>query len=142
MALNLIKLCVGISSVAHLEEYRATRGVYFKDVDKELHVHRTRMMPRRGAEIVGIGSLYWVIKGAVQCRQSIFALQANTDGEGKSCCDILMLPEIVRTVPQPKRPFQGWRYLEQKDAPADMGLNEHPQNDPELAGELARLGLI
>ena len=142
MALNLIKLCVGISSVEELEAYRATRGRYFADQTLELHVHRTRMMPRRGAEIVGKGSLYWVIKGKIQCRQSIFALEANTDSEGKSCCDIQMLPEIVRTVPQPKRPFQGWRYLPQKDAPADLDRGENEQNDIEIAGELARLGLI
>ncbi len=142
MPLNLIKLCVGISSVEDLEAHRASRARFFGDSGVEVHVHRTRMMPRRGGEIEGQGSLYWVIQGKIQCRQSIVALQANTNAEGKSCCDIQMLPQIVRTVPQPKRPFQGWRYLPEKDAPADLDLGENTQNDLQIADELARLGLI
>ena len=142
MALNLVKLCVGISSVAELEAYRASRARLLGKSGEELHVHRTRMMPRRAAQIAGQGSLYWVIKGKIRCRQNIFALAANTDGDGKSCCDIQMLPQLVRTVPQPKRPFQGWRYLAEKDAPADLDPGENQQNDVEIAGELARLGLI
>ncbi len=142
MSLHLIKLCVGISSVEELEAYRTSRGRHSAGFDHEIHVHRTRMMPRRGGEIIGEGSLYWVIRGKIQCRQIIVGLEASTDADGKSCCDIQMLTQIVRTVPQPKRPFQGWRYLPGKDAPADLDLGVNTENDLQIANELARLGLI
>ena len=140
--LHIIKLCVGISSVDELARYRANRCIRVTGLEGEFHVHRTRMRPRRRDEIVGKGSLYWVIKGAVRCRQKIVALNSETDDEGKTCCDIIMLPELIRTVPNPKRAFQGWRYLPQKDAPEDLDMRGDQQNDADLAAELAALGLI
>lgn len=142
MALHIIKLCVGIKSVEELEIHRATRCVIDEEVGGPVHVHRTRMMPRRAAEIEGKGSLYWVISGAIRCRQQIIRLAKRDDDEGKSCCDIIMKPDLVRTVPRPKRPFQGWRYLAASDAPGDLNLSAGEQNSAELAGELAHLGLI
>ena len=140
--LHMIKLCVGISSVDELISYRESRGVPVEGIRGECHVHRTRMRPKRGSEIVEKGSLYWVIKGAVRCRQRIVKLALETDHEGKSCCDIIMAPEIIRTIPYPKRPFQGWRYLLEKDAPGDLNSSREMQNDAALAAELAELGLI
>ncbi len=140
--LHMIKLCVGISSVDELEDYRRERCVKISGMEGEFHVHRTRMRPRRTEEIVGQGSLYWVIKGTIRCRQTIVALSHETDSEGKSCCDIIMHPRLIRTVPYPKRAFQGWRYLPIKDAPVDLTAGENLENDAQLAGELAELGLI
>ena len=140
--LHIIKLCVGISSVDELEDHRKTRCVKIDGMTGDFHLHRTRMRPRRRDEIVGQGSLYWVIKGAIRCRQTITALVEEIDNEGKTCCDIIMLPKLIRTVPYPKRPFQGWRYLPAKDAPADLYAGGEQQNDAQLAGELAELGLI
>ncbi len=142
MALHIIKLCVGIKSVEQLEIHRASRCVFDEEIGAPVHVHRTRMMPKRAIEIEGKGSLYWVISGAVRCRQEIIKLARRTDAEGKSYCDIIMKPDLVRTVPRPKRPFQGWRYLSASDAPGDLNLSEDEQNSAELAGELAHLGLI
>lgn len=140
--LHIVKLCVGVSSVEELEEWReihaAQGGPYAPN-----HYHRTRMMPRRADQIAGQGSLYWVIGGAIRCRQLIVALQAETNHEGRSCCDIVMAPDITRTVPQPKRPFQGWRYLKSGDAPRDMPNHSgSAEGDESLAEELAVLGLI
>lgn len=140
--LHIIKLCVGISSVDELISYREPRGVRVAGVTGDCHIHRTRMRPKRGAEIIEAGSLYWVIKGAIRCRQRIVKLGFETDSEGKSCCDIIMDPEIIRTIPYPKRPFQGWRYLLEKDAPGDLNAGKELQNDAQLAAELAELGLI
>ena len=140
--LHMIKLCVGISSVEELISYRESRCVSLPGLEGEFHVHRTRMRPRRAPEIEGKGSLYWVIKGAVRCRQKIVKLSFETDGEGKNCCDIIMAPELVRTVPYPKRPFQGWRYLPEKDAPGDLNAQGEAKNDAQIAAELAELGLI
>ncbi|MCD7061187.1 DUF1489 family protein [Pelagibacterium xiamenense] len=141
--MHIIKLCVGVSAVDELiawREHMQAQGLGRAD---RLNRHRTRMMPKRAEEIAGQGSLYWVIAGAVRCRQKIVALEAAVDEEGRSCCDILMDPEIVRTVPQPRRPFQGWRYLDPKDAPADLAAGENEDLPPEeMAEELARFGLL
>jgi hypothetical protein len=99
------------------------------------------MMPRRLEEVLDGGSLYWVIGGVIQCRQKIGDLQPQQTHEGKSCCDILMDPEIIRTIPQPKRPFQGWRYFLEKDAPSDLSPGT-AEDDVTLAAELSKLGLI
>jgi len=139
--INLIKLCVGVSSVQELEEHRAYRRENGMGRPDGLNVHRTRMMPKRRNEIIKGGSLYWVMSGLIQCRQKIVDLDSQRDHEGKSCCDILMDPEIVRTIPQPKRPFQGWRYFRQNDAPSDLKAGAG-DGDAELAAELTKLGLI
>jgi hypothetical protein len=84
-----------------------------------VHVHRTRTMPKRRAEMEGQGSIYWVISGVIRCRQPILRLAEAVDGQGLACCDIIMAPDLVRTVPRPEGAFQGWRYLDPRDAPPD-----------------------
>ncbi len=122
MALNLLKLCVGSDSVEDLEEWiescldqRRRNGELLE------HWHTTRMVPTRGAEIVDGGSLYWVIKGNVQCRQRITEIRPFTDADGIGRCRLMLDRTVVRTEWQPRRAFQGWRYLKQEDAPADLG---------------------
>lgn len=140
--MHIIKLCVGVSSVEELAEWREqvrTSGLGRAD---GLNVHRTRMMPKKADEIVGQGSLYWVIGGAIRCRQVIAGLEAATDAEGRGCCNILLEPELIRTAPYPRRPFQGWRYLAAKDAPPDLGRSGEDVPPEGMAEELAQLGLI
>ena len=130
MGLHMIKLCVGVSDVEWLE--RRARG------GKPLIVH-TRMTPKRAAEIEDGGSLYWVIKGTVACRQPI--LDIRTLGEGKtSRCEITLEPRVIRTAPLGRRPFQGWRYLEPKDAPVDLSTVDAGDVPPELVDQLRELG--
>lgn len=142
--MHMIKLCVGVATLEELESYRSERAHWWgADYGEDVHVHRTRSMPRRRSEIEGIGSIYWVIAGVVRCRQSILRLAEARDGEGRGCCDIIMAPELVRVSPRPKSPFQGWRYLEHNDAPHDLGNGRFAEEgDPELALELSRLGLL
>jgi hypothetical protein len=107
-------------------------------------VHTTRMFPKRADEILDGGSLYWVIKGQVKARQPILDIRETTGGDGIKRCDLVLGPEVVETVMQPKRPFQGWRYYDPKDAPQDLtnagsGLAEMPE---EMKRELAELGLL
>lgn len=130
MPLHMIKLCVGVSDVEWLE--RRARG------GQPLVVH-TRMTPKRAAEIEDGGSLYWVIKGAVLCRQPI--LDIATHGEGRtSRCEITLEPQVIRTAPLARRAFQGWRYLEAKEAPADLSSAEAADLPPELVRQLRELG--
>jgi len=89
----------------------------------------------------GVSSIYWVMSGTICCRQRILRLAQYTNAEGIDYCDIIMAPDIIRTLPYPKRPFQGWRYLRPEDAPPDMEGNDN-ENSAEIAAELARMGLI
>lgn len=140
--IHMIKLSVGVSSFEELESYRDQRAHWWgADYGEEVHVHRTRMMPKRAEEMEGASSIYWVIAGQVVCRQPILRLAPYTNEEGKDYCDIIMSRDMIRTVPYPKRPFQGWRYLRPEDAPPDLGANENG-GSLEIAADLARLGLI
>ena len=130
MTLNLIKLCVGVSEIETLERNAAR---------SDWRIVHTRMTPKRVAELEDGGSLYWVIKGSVACRQTI--LDISTVGEGPaSRCEIKLAPRVIRTAPLARRPFQGWRYLEGKDAPADLTAMDATDLPDDLARELRELG--
>jgi hypothetical protein len=137
MTLHLIKLCVGADSVEDLQEWIDWRIKSFGE-----QVHTTRMQPKRADEIIGEGSLYWVIKGQVQCRQKLLGVRPFTDGEGISRCDLILEPVIHRVQPRRKGPFQGWRYLAASDAPPDLNSGATKGMPPELAKELSELGLL
>lgn len=145
MALNLLKLCVGCDSVEDLEEWIAFRlDERQRAGEPAEHFHTTRMVPTRAPELVAGGSLYWVIKAQVQCRQRLLAVRPFIDGEGISRCHLVLDPMVIRTDWQPRRAFQGWRYLPPADAPADMGnaLEGVMAMPPHLRHELAELGLL
>jgi hypothetical protein len=128
MPLHLIKLCVGADAPEDLRVWRAARA-------KAGHrpIVHTRQTPKRAAELLDGGSLYWVFRGVILIRQHITAVE--TVGEGaQRRCEILLDDAMIATAPQPRRAFQGWRYLETKDAPADFG----EAADGDLPVELAR----
>ena len=145
MALNLLKLCVGCDSVEDLEEWIAMRLEQRRRAREPVeHFHTTRMVPTRAAELVDGGSLYWVIKGSVQCRQRLLEVRPFVDSEGISRCHLMLEPVVVRTDWQPRRPFQGWRYLKQKEAPLDLGKGRKgvAEMPVKLRQELTELGLL
>lgn len=130
MPLHMIKLCVGVTEVETLEANAAR---------SDWRIVHTRMTPKRAAEIEDGGSLYWVMKGSVTCRQRI--LDITTVGEGKaSRCEIKLDSQVIRTAPLARRPFQGWRYLEPKDVPPDLSVAEATDLPDDLARELRELG--
>ncbi|MDB5432815.1 MAG: hypothetical protein JWP35_3931 [Caulobacter sp.] len=133
MALHLIKLCVGIDSADELRAWRATRAA-----QGHKSIVPTRQTPKRFAELVQGGSLYWVIKGQVLLRQTI--LRVDTLDHGQQPCRIELDPDLIAVAPMPRRPFQGWRYLETKDAPPDLSTAEGEQMPEALAKELRELG--
>jgi hypothetical protein len=136
VALHLIKLCVGAETVEDLLDWRrANRSAG----EREWKV-RTRQTPKRADELVDGGSIYRVFKGAILCRQPI--LRVDTHGEGReSRCEIVVAEEIVRVAPTGRRPFQGWRYLQGHEAPADLESGAHAEAIPsELALRLRELG--
>ena len=147
MTVHLLKLCVGIDSVDQLEASQQRRLAAAAAAGRPAELlHRTRHRPRRDAEVLAGGSLYWIIKGFVRCRQPIIRLDVLEDGDEGKRCGIVMAPELIRTTLQARRPHQGWRYLEPRDAPADLarqgGLAEEDEPPPEMAAALRELGLI
>ena len=139
--LNLIKLCVGCESVELLRQWQNERVRSGAFANPE---HVTRMRPKRSAELLEGGSLYWVIKGFVLARQRIIDLADRECPDGITRCAIIFDPEIVRTVAIPKRPFQGWRYLRSHDAPLDLSLQGFAERElpPTLEAALNQAGVI
>ena len=145
MALHLIKLCVGCDSIADLEAWIEENRIQHQRLRRSYEqTHTTRMVPKRIGELVEGGSLYWVIKGQVSCRQRLVAVRPFTDGDGVGRCRLVLEPTVVPVEPRPCRPFQGWRYLEAKDAPTDLGagLGDVAAMPEGLRRELADLGLL
>lgn len=136
-ALHLIKLCVGVDSVAELAAWVAGR--------EDEPGHTTRMSPKRRDELLAGGSLYWVIKRQIACRQKLLDLREVRGEDGISRCRLILDRAVIPVVPRPFRAFQGWRYLAAGDAPPDAGdagaadVSAMPEH---LQRELAQLGLL
>jgi hypothetical protein len=145
MALHLIKLCVGCDSIQDLKDWIAEK-LREKKRQKAApeHIHTTRMVPKRVDELTGGGSLYWVIRGQILCRERILAIRPFRDKEGIGRCGVVLDGKVVLVEPRPCRAFQGWRYLAPKDAPRDLaraapGAARMPET---LRRELQELGLL
>lgn len=140
--IHLQKLSVGSESIDtlaawqdHVVSRRLAKG------ETPHHVHVTRMFPKQKDALLGGGSIYWVIKGLIQCRNRIVALEEVRKSDGTKACAIIMDPELVPVVPTPKRPFQGWRYLQPDAAPADLtDIGGGADLPPELRSKLVDIG--
>jgi len=138
--INLVKLSVGTDDVAGLAAWQATKRA---QTDDGLPRHVTRMWPKRGDEILNGGSIFWVIKGVILCRQPILRLDEYLSADGITRCAIVCQPGLIRVEATPKRPFQGWRYLAAADAPADLPDARQTEEPlpPELSKALADIGV-
>lgn len=146
MALNLVKLCVGATSIEDLAQWQAARIAKARKSDPDAKLfHATFQTPKRQAELLDGGSLYWVIKGMIQVRQPLIGFADGRKSDGSPCCWLLLADNLIPVRPVPRRAFQGWRYLDGKDVPGDLveaagrGLERMPE---QLRRELAELGLI
>jgi hypothetical protein len=139
-SVHLLKLCVGAESVDDLLEWHRTHPSPFPTGERR---HVTRMWPKREAEVLNGGSLYWVVKGVILCRQRILRLDEVDRGDGIRRCGIVMDPQVIRTEAAARRPFQGWRYLAPEDAPRDLpkGRETDSALPEEMALALAEIGL-
>ena len=145
--LHLIKLCVGCDSIRDLQDWideklKARKGKAGKAA--RTRNHTTRMVPKRAAEIIDGGSLYWVIRGQIMCRERILDIRPFTDKEGIGRCHIVLDCTPVPVEPRPYRAFQGWRYFKSDDAPRDLdraapGARDMPED---MRRELRDLGLL
>jgi hypothetical protein len=145
MALHILKLCVGCESIADLEGWISESMALWRRLGRpEEQIHTTRMVPKRIDEILGGGSLYWVIKGQVACRQRLVDIRPFKDPDGIGRCNLVLEPVVVPVSPRPCRPFQGWRYLEAKAVPPDLGggAGDLAAMPEDLRRELSQLGLL
>ena len=143
MPLHIIKLCVGCDSLSDLADWQKKRlkEKRARGQKPEL-IHITRMKPKRTEEVLDGGSLYWVIKGQIAALQKLLAIR-DVKKNGVPHCGLVYDKELVPVVARPRRPFQGWRYLEDGDAPPDITASKGAKGLPEaLQRELAALGLL
>ena len=75
--INLIKLSVGTENIA-CKTGKISRA---RKLRCSLR-HITRMWPKRENEILSGGSIYWVIKGVILCRQPILRLDEYVSQDG------------------------------------------------------------
>lgn len=147
MPLHLVKLCVGAASIDDLAHWQQARLAQLRRADPKARIsHTTFQTPKRQSDLLDGGSLYWVIKGVVQVRQRIVGFGEGVKENGQACCLIELDEALVPVRGVPRRPFQGWRYLDAADAPADLGHGAAADGlaamPPAMRRELAALGLI
>jgi hypothetical protein len=137
--INLIKLAVGVRDVAHLQALQKARAEHSPPLR-----HFTRNFPKRAAELLAGGSMYWVIGGIISVRQRLVGVERATESDGMPTTALVLDPALLRVEPRPMRAFQGWRYLESKDAPPDLGAGGSGSETmpEELRRKLAALGLL
>lgn len=143
MTVHIIKLVVGVDTVNTLAQWQKIEYAHYKG--QKTGIVRTRYTPKRSQEIIETGgSIYRVIAGRILCRQKIVGFDTDEDTKRGKHCLIVTDTEITLTYPRPHRPFQGWRYLNAKDAPEDMGTFKEgsKEQEPSLEAELKELGFI
>ncbi len=151
MTVHLAKLCVGIDSIDELSRYRDDLAAKLRKRGRPLEdQHVTRTRPKRDAEVLAGGSLYWVIRGIMCVRHRILRLDDVAGADGTTYCAIVYDPTVIVTEARPRRPFRGWRYLEAEDAPPDLQdqraalrqVKAEGQLPANLLRELKSLGLM
>ncbi len=132
--LHLTRVAFGCSSLADL-----VAVIDHRAADGRVNM-TTRYAPKRAAEILEGGSLFWIIKHQLVARAEILAFEP--DGAGRH--NIMLRAKVVPVAAIPRRAHQGWRYLESANAPRDV-LEGEISGDvlpPGLIGELAGLSLL
>ncbi len=143
MTVHIIKLSVGTENFADLVAWQKWRLKDLKDKGKtpEL-IHVTRHTPKRAEEVLDGGSIYWVVKGWVVARQKLLELRPMKR-DGVPHCGLVFDKKAVPVMWQQRRAFQGWRYLDPKDAPRDREAGSaNDELPPDLRQELLALGLL
>jgi hypothetical protein len=133
MMLHLMKLAVGAPDVSHLRAFQADRMASNPPLR-----HQTRNFPRRAAEILDGGSMFWVIAGAIVVRQRILDITEGRWDDGRVCAALILDSELVSVAGRPTKPFQGWRYLPPGEAPADLVADAEIRGGDRLPDTLQR----
>lgn len=143
MVLHLIKLAVGVDDLVHMKKVQAARRKQRHQGPRSPHWVYTRNMPKRAEELLQGGSLYWVVRGVIRCRQELVGFDEDFDKEeARKYCRIKVRRTLIGTAPQACKAFQGWRYFDSDRAPPDLSKGDTSDMPAEMAAELKRLGLL
>ncbi len=138
MTYHLKKIAVGIESIDRLRIRQQTvKSTYGKII------HSTRNMPKQKDDLIKTGSMFWIIKRNVLVRQKIIDIVSVIRNDGSKGCEIELDKNLIRVIPTPMKPFQGWRYYATDDIPPDLNISDiENENLPEkINAELIKLGL-
>jgi hypothetical protein len=143
MTIHLLKPALKVNDLYEFAQRQKTR--WMEHGGDLVYPVWTSRKPAREEALLDGGSLFWIVKKQIQCRQSVLSIIDYESGEDeKPSYLILCSPELVRVEPARKKPFQGWRYLEPDNAPKDLGaiavMDEPPP--PQMEKALREAGLI
>ena len=138
MSYNLKKIAVGIKTI---ERLRIRQQMLSEEYG--LILHSTRNMPKQEADLIKTGSMYWIIQRNVLVRQKILDIKSVIRSDGSKGCEIELDQDLIKVIPTPMRPFQGWRYYMDEDIPPDLNINDDGSEEipDEVNSELIKLGL-
>ena len=139
MSYHLKKIAVGIKTI---ERLRIRQQMLYDEYGSILH--STRNMPKQKADLIKTGSMYWIIQRNVLVRQKILDIKSVVRSDGSKGCEIELDQNLIKVIPTPMRPFQGWRYFKQAEVPNDRELySEDKIEIPlELQKELSEIGIF
>lgn len=138
MTYNLKKIAVGIDSIDRLHiRQQMIKSSYGKII------HTTRNMPKQKDDLIDNGSMFWIIKRNILVRQKILNIETVIRDDGSKGCEIELDEDLIKVIPTPMKPFQGWRYYMASDIPPDLNVSNIESEDlPEnINSELIKLGL-
>ncbi len=142
MPLHIIKLSVGSESLDDLRGWQRERLKAMKAAGKKPElIHITRMTPKRADEVLDGGYIFWVVKGWIVARQKLLELRPMKKN-GVPHCGLVYDKKVIPVQWRQRRAFQGWRYLDPKDAPPDRHEGDGDDLPPQLRQELMELGLL
>jgi hypothetical protein len=134
MPLHMTRIAFGAENPTHLRQRLES---FAQNGEVRL---TTRYMPKRNEEMTG-GSLYWILNHSLIGRSPLLGFMDN--GEGRTW--ICLRPELIPVRSIPKRAHQGWRYLNEQDAPPDLGCDGADGRDDmpsQMLGDLMKMGLV
>jgi hypothetical protein len=145
MPINMIKTAAGLTDIDQLVVRQSGGKTRYKG--QAATYAYTRYAPKQAEEIVSSGgSIYWILKSRIQVRQKILGFEMAEEDDGSRWCKIMVDPQLYKTIAQPHRAIQGWRYLAEKDTPKDRGPYTFGSQDDEppeeMAEELRKAGLL
>lgn len=143
MTLHILKVAAGISSIEELEQVVDRYSYKDKDLG-QIMAMSSRNTPQRRSELLAGGSVFWIIKRQIVARAELVDIRPEERLDGRKGCQMCIKPNVIRTVPHAKNGFQGWRYFQAENAPADLitGDSDAGTGSTELAAELQSLGLL
>jgi hypothetical protein len=142
---HMMKLAPGVQDKAMMLSWIDRELAWAKSQKQSEVVYLgTRNMPKRAAELLEGGSLYWIWKSQIQARQTIASIDQHTDDAGKKYCLIGLAPELIDVSPVPRRAFQGWRYAEPDAVPPDLSgkVDDTVGMSDEMKAALAHIGVL